>query len=153
MDDARTKESKYVAAGYAIFALMNLAMVGIFFGAIGWHGLEQAAQDLEIVGSTLLYMLGFFVMNSLLALGSWRLLTFSYLKRTIFLGASITVAIAFVVTAISDWSRWYQGTLPPDFGLVAVVSRTLGALAYGLYAYILAKVISISKKRLDAAPR
>ena len=150
MDTAQTKESKYVAAGYAILALMYLIMASVLVSAGGWHGLEQAMLDFEIIGGTLLLILGLFVLNLLLALGSWRVLTFSHLKRKLFLGTSIAVAIVFVINTIPGWWRWYQGALPADIGSAAVVGGTLVALGYVLCAYTLAKLVSTSNRRLQA---
>jgi hypothetical protein len=153
MDAAQTKESRYVTVGYATLALMYLTMTGMLVSASGWHGLEQATRDFEIIGGTLLLMLGMFFLNLLLALGSWRILTFSHVKRRLFLGASIAVAIIFVVNLIPGLWGWYQGALPPDIGSAAVIGQTVVALGYVLCAHSLAKALSTSNKRLqpDAA--
>jgi membrane protease YdiL (CAAX protease family) len=115
MNTAQMKEAKYITAGYAILALMYLAMATMLLGADGWGGLEQAMQNIDIIGGTLLLILGLFFLNLLLALGSWRVLTFSLLYRRLFLSAAIVVAVVVVINNIPGWWRWYQGTLPPGY--------------------------------------
>lgn len=76
---------------------MYLAMVAMLIGAGGWQGLQLTLQNFDIVGGTLLLLLGLFLLNLLLALGSWWVLNFSLLKRRLFLGAAVAVAVAVVI--------------------------------------------------------
>lgn len=146
MNTAQIKEAKYVAAGYAIFALMYLAMATMLLDSGG-------VQNIDIIGRTLLLILSLSVLNLLLALGSWRVLTFSLLRRKLFLSAAVAVAIIAVINNIPGWWRWYQDMLPPDIGPVAVVGGALVALGYVSLAYSLARLVLTSNKRLqvDAA--
>jgi hypothetical protein len=150
MNSAQAREAKYVAAGYAILALMYLVMALMLVGVSGLNGLEQVIQNIDILGGTLLLMLGLFLLNVLLALGSWRVLTFSLLKRRLFLGAAISIAIVVVLNNIPGWWRWYHGALPPDIGPPAVLGGALIALGYVFLAYSIARVVSTSNKRLQA---
>lgn len=138
-----------MAAGYTIFALMYLAIAVIFLSAGGWRGIDEVFQNMDIIGGTLLIIFGLFSLNLLLALGSWRVLSFSLLTRRLFLSAAIALAIVVVINNIRGWWRWYQGTLPPDIGPAAVIGGTLVALGYVYLAYSLAKQISTSNKSFN----
>jgi hypothetical protein len=154
MQEQQAKEVKYVAASYAIVALGYLAMTAMAIGAVG--GLQSILQNFDIVGGTLLLLVGLFLLNLLLALGSWRVLHFSLLKQRLFLGAAVAVAAAAVINDVLGWWRWYQGMLPPDIADIAsaaVIAGAMLALGYVFLAFSLARLISTFNKRFQSTPR
>jgi hypothetical protein len=144
MGTARRKEVKYVAVGYAIYAVMYLVMGVLLISVGGWGGLQQLSADLEIIGRTLFLITSAFLMNVFLAVGSWRVLSLPAWNRRLLLSASIGLALVIVMNNIPGLWRWYQGILPADIGPPAVAGGVLVALGYVFLAYSLIRIVVTS---------
>jgi hypothetical protein len=145
MDDALLqKKARHIAAGYAIMALLFFGMCVVLLGAGGWHGLGQVMRNLAVIGKTLALVFGLFVINSLLALGSWRLLAFSPRIQKLVVVAASALACVAVVNNLVGWWRWYTNAvrLPSETEPSAMGGSTLLTLAYALSAYSLVRLLS-----------
>lgn len=60
MGAAQMKKIRYIAAGYATYSLMYVVMAGALVSAGGWRGPEQLIRDFDVIGGTLLFILGLF---------------------------------------------------------------------------------------------
>jgi len=145
MNVATRKQVKYVAFGYVIYALMYLAMAAILLSAGGF----EIFHNLDMVGGTLFLIACGCLVNLLLAIGSWRILTLSIWKRRLLLGSAIGVAIVLFVNSLLGLWRWYHGTLPTDLGSTAVTGGTLVTLGYVLLAYSLVRIVTTSNTSLN----
>jgi hypothetical protein len=147
MDVAHRKEVKYVAAGYAIYALMYIALAAILLSASGGF------HNLDIIGGALSLIAGACLLNLLFAVGSWRVLTLSIWKRRLLLGGAISVAVVLVVSNLLGLWRWYHETLPTDIGPPAVMGGTLVALGYVFLAYGLMRIVATSNTSFNPDAR
>lgn len=145
MNVVHSKDVKFVAAGYVMYALMYLAMATILLSATDF----EIFQNLDIIGGTLFLLAGGSVLNLLLAVGSWRVLTLSTWKRRLLLGSAFGVAVVLIVNSAHGLLRWYQGTLPTDIGPTAVTGGTMVTLGYVFLAYSLQRIVATSNTSLN----
>ena len=145
MNIAIRKEEKYVAFGYVIYALMYLAMAALLFNAAGL----EIFKNLDIVRGTLFLIASGFLVNLLLAVGSWQIRSLTIWKRRLLLGSAIGVAIVLFVNSLLGLWRWYHGTLPTVLGPTAVTGGALAALGYVLLAYSLVRIVATSNTSLN----
>lgn len=141
MDSSKITNGKPIAAGYAIMALFYFTVGCMLFTVGGWHGLDQAMQNLAITGSTLLMLIGLIALNLLLAIGAWRVQALSFLKQRLMLAISVAIALAFLVHTILVLWRWHDGALPLATGALPVLSGILFTAAYTYSAYSLFRLI------------
>lgn len=139
MREAEEKEAWPIVAGHSTLALMYLAMTIVLVSATGWKGLQQ---NLDITGEPFLLLFSLFVLNLLLALGSWRALRLSRLKQGFLLCIAIGVAVVSITNNALGWWDWYQSSRPADIGPAAVIGGALIALGYVILAYNLVRLIS-----------
>ena len=140
MSVAYRKEEKYVAFGYGIYALMYLAMAALLINAARL----EIFQNLDIAGGALFLLASGFLVNLLLAVGSWRIRSLPIWKRRLLLGSAIGVAIVLFVNSLQGLWRWYHGALPIDLGSAAVTGGALATLGYVLLAYSLVRIVATS---------
>jgi|GEM_PF-5773561 len=143
------KEVRYIAAGYAIYALMFFGGGVFMLTIVGWHGYSQFFKDLEIIGGTLLLMLGGGVINLLMAFGSLRVFLYKRWKRNAILFGAVGIATILVLSNLIGLIAWIQGASPKELGYIQIISPLVIAVGYVLLAASLVRTVLISNNALQ----
>jgi hypothetical protein len=137
-------EVRYIAVGYAAYALMFLAIGGIIFSYAEWTGFQQFLEDLEVIGETVLLITGGFIVNTVMAVGSWRMLSLKGWKRRVILFGAIALAAVFALNIIMGIiTAWTRGYLVLELENIQFISSLGLAIGYVLLAVLLVRTVLI----------
>ena len=147
MRPVNTKDAKFTAAGYAIYALMYVAILVIMISAIGW---QDFWRNLDLTGGTLVLLLFMCALNALLAAAAWKVLRLAPWKQKTLLVISILLAFSYLGDSAWKLWLWYSDQIGPiEVIPLATASSILLACGYCYLAYCVGRLVMTSNIRLE----
>ena len=152
MEEIHRKKRKGITAFYSIVALMYLGIGGMSLSVLRPSGYKELIQGLQIMSDLLFVIAAVFLVNLLLAIGSWRVFKLSPGGNKFLLIGAIGVAIICFAMDAGGWWKWFIGTTPKDMGWSAQAAGLFLTVGYILSAYRLVHIVQTSNKLSEPTP-
>ena len=149
IDTALKKHSRIIAVGYAALCAYYIGILSITLAKVPWASFDQIANDLSSHSDSIAALVGFVVVNTVLAICALKILSMPRAAFWCVVLAGLVVAICFLSVVVLSVIAWRS----PDAGTVGwwtISSSTIQLLTYGLCAVLLWRLGVVTRRQRNA---